>query len=156
MNVREESAAHALVQGFLRDSIPEYIKDTGQEILSGGGVHKLAIRKDGDAWDVEGIVQGEDFQNYAPHLLFNLNDSQITHSCNCHEAFMGVCRHVAAMALRLSSDLDKSAGTSEEPQKPAVEWRQSFRSFFSSSLEPETGRHYFIFRFFPEPGRLCR
>ncbi len=154
MNVREESAAHALVQGFLKDSIPEYIKDTGQEILSGGGVHKLSIRKDGDAWDVEGIVQGEDFQNYAPHLLINLADSQIMHSCNCHEAFMGVCRHVAAMALRLSSDLDKDYGTSEEPQKPAVEWRQSFRSFFGSSLEPETGRHYFIFRFFPEPGRL--
>lgn len=42
MNVREESAARALVQGFLKDSIPEYIKDTGQEILSSGGVHKLS------------------------------------------------------------------------------------------------------------------
>ena len=98
MNVREESAARALVQGFLKDSIPEYIKDTGQEILSSGGVHKLSIRKDGESWDVEGIVQGEDFQNYSPHLLINPGDSQITHTCNCHEAFMGVCRHVAAMA----------------------------------------------------------
>ena len=62
MNVREENAARALIQGFLKDSVPEYIKDTGQEILNSGGVHKLTIRKEGDTWDVEGIVQGEDFQ----------------------------------------------------------------------------------------------
>ena len=69
MNVREENAARALIQGFLKDSVPEYIKDTGQEILNSGGVHKLTIRKEGDTWDVEGIVQGEDFQNYSPHLM---------------------------------------------------------------------------------------
>ena len=56
MNVREENAARALIQGFLKDSVPEYIKDTGQEILNSGGVHKLTIRKEGDTWDVEGIV----------------------------------------------------------------------------------------------------
>lgn len=71
MNVREENAARALIQGFLKDSVPEYIKDTGQEILNSGGVHKLTIRKEGDTWDVEGIVQGEDFQNYSPHLMLN-------------------------------------------------------------------------------------
>ena len=43
MNVREENAARALIQGFLKDSVPEYIKDTGQEILNSGGVHKLTI-----------------------------------------------------------------------------------------------------------------
>ena len=47
MNVREENAARALIQGFLKDSVPEYIKDTGQEILNSGGVHKLTIRKEG-------------------------------------------------------------------------------------------------------------
>ena len=52
------------------------------------------------------------------------------------------------------ADLDKDYGAPEEPQRLNTEWRQSFRSFFSSSLEPETGRHYFIFRFYPEPGRL--
>ena len=50
MNVREENAARALIQGFLKDSVPEYIKDTGQEILNSGGVHKLSIRKEGDTW----------------------------------------------------------------------------------------------------------
>ena len=44
MNVREENAARALIQGFLKDSVPEYIKDTGQEILNSGGVHKLTPR----------------------------------------------------------------------------------------------------------------
>lgn len=154
MNVREENAARALIQGFLKDSVPEYIKDTGQEILNSGGVHKLTIRKEGDTWDVEGIVQGEDFQNYSPHLMLNPGDSQISYNCNCHEAFMGVCRHVAATALKMFADLDKDYGAPEEPQRLNTEWRQSFRSFFSSSLEPETGRHYFIFRFYPEPGRL--
>ena len=46
MNVREENAARAMIQGFLKDSVPEYIKDTGQEILNSGGVHKLTIRKE--------------------------------------------------------------------------------------------------------------
>ena len=78
MNVREENAARALIQGFLKDSVPEYIKDTGQEILNSGGVHKLTIRKEGDTWDVEGIVQGEDFQNYSPHLMLNPGDFRIT------------------------------------------------------------------------------
>mgnify|MGYP006882805972 CR=1 FL=1 len=45
MNVREENAARALIQGFLKDSVPEYIKDTGQEILNSGGVHKPSARK---------------------------------------------------------------------------------------------------------------
>lgn len=154
MNVREENAARALVQLFLKDSIPEYIKDAGQEIVSGGGVQKLSIRKEAETWNVEGIVQGEDFQNYSPHLLLNLADSQSTHTCNCHEAFMGVCRHVAALALKCCTELDKNYNTQKEGQRPKVEWRQSFRGFFTNSLEPEVGRHYLIFRFFPEPGRL--
>lgn len=129
MNVREENAARALIQGFLKDSVPEYIKDTGQEILNSGGVHKLTIRKEGDTWDVEGIVQGEDFQNYSPHLMLNPGDSQISYNCNCHEAFMGVCRHVAATALKMFADLDKDYGAPEEPQRLNTEWRQSFRQF---------------------------
>ena len=49
MNVREENAARALVQLFLKDSIPEYIKDAGHEIVSGGGVQKLSIRKEAES-----------------------------------------------------------------------------------------------------------
>jgi len=37
---------------------------------------------------------------------------------------------------------------------PAKDWKQSFRSFFSTDMEPEPGKHYLIFRFQPEQGRL--
>ena len=63
MNVREENAARALIQGFLKDSVPEYIKDTGQEILNSGGVHKLTIRKEGDSWDVEELFAPPDAES---------------------------------------------------------------------------------------------
>lgn len=37
---------------------------------------------------------------------------------------------------------------------PGTDWKQSFRNFFSTDMEPEPGRHYLIFRFAPEQGRL--
>lgn len=152
MNMREEYVAHTLIQHFLKDSVPEYIRDAGQEIVSCGGVQKYSVHRDDEKWDVEGLVQGEDFQNYSPHLIFTLAGPQLSHSCNCHEAFMGVCRHVAALALRCCAEIDNTP--QEKKEEPKIDWRQSFRSFFCNSLEPETGRHYLIFRFFPEPGRL--
>ena len=154
MNLREKNAARALVQSFLKDSIPEYIQDSGQDILVSGGVQKLTLRQEEQELDVEGVVQGDDFQNYAPRLTMNFADNRLTYLCNCHDAFSGVCRHVAAAALKLASDLEKSSGSPKEDVRPKVDWRQSFRNFFSSSLEPEVGRHYLIFRFYPEPGRL--
>ncbi len=154
MNLREEHVARGLVQDFLKDSVPEYIRDAGQDILLAGGVQKLTLHREGEVWEAEGVVQGEDFQNYAPRLLINISENSLSHLCNCHEAFSGVCRHVAAAAIRLQADLDKDYGAPQEPPRPRVDWRQSFRNFFSGSLEPEVGRHYLIFRFFPEPGRL--
>ncbi len=154
MNLREEHVARGLVQGFLKDSVPEYIRDAGQDILLAGGVQKVTLHREGEVWEAEGVVQGEDFQNYAPRLILNISENSLSHICNCHEAFSGVCRHVAAAAIRLQSDLDKDYGSPQEPPRPRVDWRQSFRNFFSGSLEPEVGRHYLIFRFFPEPGRL--
>ncbi|MDD6089013.1 MAG: SNF2-related protein [Desulfovibrionaceae bacterium] len=154
MSMHEEEIAGIILQRFLNDSVPDYIRDSGQEILSSGGVHKQIIRKDGSEWDIESIVAGDDFQNYSPHLLLHMNDSRMDHSCNCHEAFMGVCRHVAAAALKFFADLDMMHGAAEEPQKVNTDWKQSFRPFFRSSMEPEIGRHYFLFRFYPERGRL--
>lgn len=154
MNLREENVARSLVQGFLKDSVPEYIRDAGQDILLGGGVQKLTIHKEGEIWEAEGVVQGEDFQNYAPRLTINTAENTLSHICNCHDAFSGVCRHVAAAALKLHADLDKDYGAPPEMPRPKSDWRQSFRNFFSNSLEPEVGRHYLIFRFFPEQGRL--
>ena len=33
-------------------------------------------------------------------------------------------------------------------------WRQTFREYFTSEPEPESGKHYIIFRLYPEAGRL--
>ena len=37
---------------------------------------------------------------------------------------------------------------------PISDWRQTFRPFFATELEPESGRHYLIYRIYPEVGRL--
>ena len=61
---------------------------------------------------------------------------------------------MAALALRLIEELRKEQGDPEETPSPTTDWKQSFRNFFSTDMEPEPGRHYLIFRFAPEQGRL--
>ena len=151
---RDESAARAILQNFLRNSIMEYIRDAGQDIEASNGVIRVAMNKENATWDAEGVVQGEDFQNYGPHVHLHLEDSSMEQQCNCHEAFTGVCRHVAALCYKLLHELEKGDGEIEPESKQRVDWRQSYRTFFSSSLDPEPGRHYLVFRFYPEPGRL--
>ncbi len=154
MNLREEHVAYNLVQKFIEQSIPEYIKDAGKEILASNGVSKTTIRKEGEMWIIDGLVQSEDFQQYSPIISLKLAEQQSASQCNCYEASMGVCSHVAALALRLSLELDKDRQHQEPAEQHKIEWRQSFRSFFATSLEPEIGTHYLIYRFYPEPGRL--
>ena len=151
---RDESAARAILQNFLRNSIMEYIRDAGQDVEASNGVIRVAMNKENATWDAEGVVQGEDFQNYGPHVHLHLEDSSMEQQCNCHEAFTGVCRHVAALCYKLLHELEKGDGEIEPESKQRVDWRQSYRTFFSSSLDPEPGRHYLVFRFYPEPGRL--
>ncbi len=155
MTRREEVAAHGLAQTFVNSTLPEYIADAGRDILAEGGVGKFTLRSEDGKIVVEGTVQGEDFQAYSPVLTINPVDQRMDAACNCMEAFTGSCRHMAAVALRFLSSLSTAEGGMEEPPKPKAEWRQSFRNFFSASFEPEAGRHYFLFRFYPEPGRLA-
>ena len=147
MNRREEIAVRGLAQTFVDSTLPEYIADAGREILSEGGVGKFTIRAEDDAWVVEGSVQGEDFQAYKPTLTFNLGDQRVDPACNCMESSTGPCRHMAAVALKFLASLATTEGEPEADQKPRPEWRQSFRNFFGGTFEPETGRHYFLFRF---------
>lgn len=140
-------------QSFLHDCVPEYIRDAAYYILSEGGVQKINIQE-GETWDVQGVIQGEDLQVYTPALNFTLTDRSTRHQCNCSDAFTGICRHVAALAMRLVEELRKEQGDAEETPAPVTDWKQSFRTFFSTDMEPEPGRHYLIFRFEPEPGRL--
>jgi len=153
MSRSEQSVVHELCQTFLKESVPEYIRDTAYYILSEGGVQKINIQE-GETWEVQGSIQGEDFQVYTPSLSFTITDRSTRHQCNCSDAFTGICRHVAALALRLAEELRKEQGHTEELPPPNVDWKQSFRNFFSTDAEPEAGRHYLIFRFAPEQGRL--
>ncbi len=154
MSRSEQSVVREMCQSFLHDDVPEYIRDTAYAILSDGGVQKINIQE-GDTWEVQGGIQGEDLQVYTPSLSFSITDHSMQHQCNCSDAFTGICRHVAALALRLQEELRKSDDTDDAPvPAPVKDWKQSFRAFFSTDMEPEAGRHYLIFRFEPEQGRL--
>ncbi len=149
----DEGIIKNILQEFIKDSIPEYILDISREIIADGGMQKLALNKQPMQWEVEGSIQGEDFQIYAPKLDISLREHSVAPSCNCQDCFSGACRHVGATALKLLSTLD-SHSQSEEAFRPRADWRQTFRAFFSTEIEPEAGRHYLILRFYPEPGRL--
>mgnify|MGYP000947725619 FL=1 len=148
----EDAVVKKILQKFVRDTIPEYILEGSHAILDSGGVQKLDLKKRSQFWDVDGQIQGDDFQVYASEIGLNLEEQTISYFCNCPDSFSGVCRHIGATALKLLKSLDTDSG--EEAPKPRTDWRQTFRTFFSTELEPEPGKHYYIFRFYPEPGRL--
>ncbi len=152
MSNADEGQVRAILQGFIRNTIPDYILEGAREIVDTDGVQKLDVKKRDQFWDVDGQIQGEDFQNYASELGLNLRDENVSFFCNCPESFSGVCKHVGAAALKLLSSLD--GDDKEDAALVRADWRQTFRSFFATELEPEAGKHYLIFRFYPEPGRL--
>lgn len=153
MSRSEHAVVRDICLAFLHDSVPEYIHDAANYILSQDGMQKINIQE-GETWEVKGVIQGEDLQVYTPSIKLSLTDRGLKYQCNCSDAYIGICKHVTALLLRLVDELRKEQGEPEEAQTPSVDWKQSFRSFFSSDMEPEPGRHYLIFRFEPEPGRL--
>ncbi len=153
MTRAEKNAIRTLVQTFVQDTIPEYIRDSGQYILSEGGVQKINITQNDVLWDISSTIQGDDFQIYTPELHINIDDYILKQNCTCSDSFTSVCRHVAAISLQILNDLRETSEI-EESSVVRADWKQSFRSFFSTEMEPESGKHYLIFRFYPEPGRL--
>ena len=152
MTQNEELQVKSLLREFISDTVPEYILDGARSLVADDGVQKIDIKKREQFWDVEGHVQGEDFQAYNSEIGLNLEQDVVTFYCNCPDSFSGVCRHVGATALKFLSSLEQN--DQEELPAPKTEWRQSFRHFFASEPEPEAGQHYLVYRFFPEPGRL--
>ncbi|MGE4556123.1 MAG: SNF2-related protein [Desulfovibrionaceae bacterium] len=152
MSYSEEEKVRELLLHFVRNTVPEYILEGAQSIVDSGGVQKVELKKREQFWDVDGQVQGDDFQNYASELGVNIRDGSVNFYCNCPDSFTGVCRHVSATALKLLGSL--SAESEEEAPKSRTDWRQVFRPYFATRLEPEAGQHYIIYRFYPEPGRL--
>lgn len=153
MSRSEHSVILEISQAFLHDRIPEYIRDAGSYILSDSGVQKIHIQE-GETWEVTGNIQGDDFQVYTPQLTFSIFDHSVKSLCNCSDAFTGICSHVAALTMHLVDELRKEEGQETDDHNPAVDWKQSFRGFFSTSMEPEAGKHYLVFRFEPDEGRL--
>lgn len=150
----DEGRIKRILREFIHDSVPEYIVDAARDLMSESGVQKLALKKEELFWEVEGGIQGEDFQIYSPRLTLSLREENATYHCNCSDSFSGACRHVAATALKLLDSLEVKQESPEQLSRPRTDWRQAFRSFFSTEIDPEAGRHYLILRFYPEPGRL--
>ncbi|WP_243546778.1 DEAD/DEAH box helicase [Pseudodesulfovibrio tunisiensis] len=153
MTYSEENIVKSILDNFINDTVPDYILDLARDIVASGGVQKLDLKKRDQYWDIDGQVEGEDFQNYTSEVGLNLSDNTINYYCNCADSFSGVCRHVAATALKLHNSLDGDQGEEALPT-PRTDWRQTFRPFFATELEPEAGKHYLIYRIFPEMGRL--
>lgn len=147
-----EEHVHQILHSFLSESIPEHIRDGAQYLVADGGIQKIDIRKDEESWDIEGQIQGDEFQTYSAELGINLDNETVHSYCNCQDSFSGICRHIAATVLGVMARLS----VRQETETPLVksEWKQSFRYFFSTALEPEPGLHYLIYRFYTEPGRL--
>lgn len=154
MNRREESNTKNALEHFISSTIPEYITDAGKNIIAENGINNFLWKIEKNFCNIACIVQGEEFQSYAPNIAVQLNDKIVEYNCNCTEAVGNPCRHVAALTVHALTSFSTPAGDVQKDIIVRPEWRQSFRNFFSGVSEPETGRHYFIFRFFSEPGRL--
>ncbi|MDR2488429.1 MAG: DEAD/DEAH box helicase [Desulfovibrio sp.] len=150
----DEALARKILQEFIHDSVPEYIVDAARHLFNENSVQKITLKKGPSFWEIKSNIQGEDFQIYNPRLTLALNEETASYLCNCSDSFSGACRHVAATALKLLENLASREGDEAAPGKPRADWRQTFRSFFSNDIEPETGRHYLILRFYPERDRL--
>ena len=150
----DEASAKTLLHELVSSTIPEYIIEGSQYLLDSGGVQKISVKKGDGYWDITGTVQGEDFQIYSPKISLDFHENSTTFICNCPEAFSGACRHVGAAALKFLPSLEEGNTEETAPAKPRSDWRQNFRSYFATELEPEAGRHYLLYRFHPEPGRL--
>ncbi|MBQ7609071.1 MAG: SNF2 helicase associated domain-containing protein [Desulfovibrionaceae bacterium] len=154
MRRSEQNAVYEICQKFLQEHIPEYVRDTALEIIAENGIQKVDIQE-GENWEARGVIQGEDFQVYTPTVKISFADLQIRHQCNCQGAFSGSCSHIAALILKLIQDLrEEDKHVDDEITTQTRDWKQTFHSFFSSEVEPETGHHYLIFRLAPEQDRL--
>ncbi|CAM2058948.1 ATP-dependent helicase [Desulfovibrionales bacterium] len=160
MEKGQETWAKSLLQEFIADSVPDYLLDGAHCIVSNAGIQKFSLKQREQCWDVKASIQGEDFQIYSSELFLDLcKEGQIGFNCNCPDSFSGICRHVGATALKLLASLEtntesKTNKNEKLPAKPKIDWRQTFRGFFATELDPEPGQHYLVFRFFPEPRRM--
>ncbi len=147
----EEKQVKEIIQNFVQENIPDYIREGADIIISSDGVQTLNLKQHEQYLDIEAHIQGDDFQVYNTEIGLNLDNQTTNFYCNCPESFSGICRHVGAAALKFLNSLEEDG--SDKPKR-RTDWRQDFRNFFATELEPEPGQHYLVYRFFPEPERL--
>ena len=153
MSRSDHSIVYEIGQKFLHERIPEYVRDMAQDLLIDNGPQKIDVQE-GDLWTIKGVIQGEDLQVYTPKVEISVADHVLRHECNCQGSFSGSCTHVATLILQLLDNIKEIKDDHTDEVAPTKDWKQSFHSFFTSEIEPETGRHYLIFRFNPENERL--
>ncbi len=153
MDKTDEKTVANLLHEFINFTVPEYIVESAREDMAGGPVQKLSINTREGYWDVEAQVQGDDFQAYNPEITINITGGTVNFFCNCPDSFSGVCKHLALVALKVLSELEENEEKTGTKQT-GMGWRQAFRNYFAADLEPEPGKHYFIYRFYPERDRL--
>ena len=64
MSSGEEQIVKSILQDFIGDSVPDYILEGANQLVASDGVSKLDLKKRDQYWDIDGTVQGDDFQNY--------------------------------------------------------------------------------------------
>jgi len=69
MPIAEQDKVRAILTRFTRETIPDYIIESSSAILESDGVQKLDIQQRDQFLDVDGQVQGEDFQIYTRSLV---------------------------------------------------------------------------------------
>ena len=62
MSNQNEIRVKTLLTEYITDNIPEYILEDAQTIVSDGRIQKMNVQKNEFSWDIEGQVQGNDFQ----------------------------------------------------------------------------------------------
>ena len=85
MSSGEEQIVKSILQDFIGDSVPEYILESAKDVVASNGVSKLDLKKRDQYWDIDGSVQGDDFQNYTSEIGLNLSEQSINYYCNCPE-----------------------------------------------------------------------
>ena len=129
MPIADETKVREILTRFTRETIPDYIIENATSILEADGVQKLDIQQRDQFLDVDGQVQGEDFQIYTSELGINLADGTINSYCNCPESFSGVCRHVGATALKMLKSLSTDKKKANLP-RPRTDWRANLPRLF--------------------------
>ncbi len=152
--MNNELSARKILKNFIEHDVIDYVLERSAALVEAGCLQKLSLKKDDNFWEIEGNVHEDGLQVYSPQLTISLTESTVTHHCNCHDSFAGICAHVAVIAKRMLDSMEAGGEGETAPPKSKNEWRHSFRLFFSPEQEAEAGQYYLIYRLYAEMGRL--